>query len=148
MVHREYWTVYQPKRHSEGVQPCADLPYACQFLPVRPQGTFLVTGRVMDHTSICALIEAKWNLPAITYRDANAWPMLDMLDPGRPAFLTPPELAQPLLDTDPSALACNVSEPGTIPPPGSVTPPRPAGPAGPEHPQAQVKAGWARSSNT
>jgi phospholipase C len=58
----------------------------------------------------------------MTYRDANAWPMLDMLDLRRPAFLTPPQLAQPLLDTDPSALACDVSGPGTIPPPGSVTP--------------------------
>jgi phospholipase C len=84
-----------------------------------------VSHQVMDHTSVCALVEAKWNLPAMTYRDANAWPMLDMLDLRRPAFLNPPQLARPLLDTDPSALACNVSGPGTIPPPGSVTPPRP-----------------------
>ena len=35
---------------------------------------------VLDHTSICALVEAKWNLPAMTYRDANANAMLDMLD--------------------------------------------------------------------
>jgi phospholipase C len=83
-----------------------------------------VSHQVMDHTSICALIEAKWNLPAMTYRDANAWPMLDMLDLRRPTFLTPPQLAQPLLDTDPGALACNTSGPGTIPPPGSVTPGR------------------------
>ena len=97
--------------------PCAVIsPYS------RPN---YVSHRVMDHTSICALVEAKWNLPAMTYRDANAWPMLDMLDLRRPAFLHPPQLAQPLLDTDPSALACNVSGPGTIPPPGSVTPPRP-----------------------
>jgi phospholipase C len=82
-----------------------------------------VSHRVMDHTSICALIEAKWNLPAMTYRDANAHNMLDMLDLNRPHFLTPPTLAKPLLDTDPSALACNKSGPGTIPPPGSVTPP-------------------------
>jgi hypothetical protein len=37
------------------------------------------------------------------------------------AFATAPPLAPPLLDIDPSALACNVSGPGTIPPPGSVT---------------------------
>jgi phospholipase C len=78
----------------------------------------------MDHTSICALAEAKWNLPAMTYRDANARNMLDMLDLRRPHFLRPPKLAQPLLDTDPSALACNTSGPGTIPPPGSVSPPK------------------------
>jgi hypothetical protein len=49
--------------------------------------------------------------------------MLDMLDLRHTAFLTPPALARPLLDTDPGALACNTSGPGTIPPPGSVTPP-------------------------
>jgi phospholipase C len=82
-----------------------------------------VSHRVMDHTSICALAEAKWNLPAMTYRDANASNMLHMLDLRHPAFLSPPALAQPLLSTDPSALACSTSGPGTIPPPGSVTPP-------------------------
>ena len=82
-----------------------------------------VSHRVFDHTSICALVEAKWNLPALTYRDANASNMLDMLDLRHPTFLTPPALARPLLDIDPGALACNTSGPGTIPPPGSVTPP-------------------------
>jgi phospholipase C len=83
-----------------------------------------VSHRVYDHTSICALVETKWNLPAMTYRDANAGNMLDMLDLRWPAFLRPPRLAQPLLDTDPGSLSCSVSGPGTIPPPGSVTPPR------------------------
>jgi hypothetical protein len=46
-----------------------------------------------------------------------------MLDLRRPAFAEPPRLAKPLVDTDPSALACSVSGPGTIPPPGSVTGP-------------------------
>jgi len=82
-----------------------------------------VSHRVFDHTSICALVEAKWNLPALTFRDANANNMLDMLDLHRPAFLTPPALARPLLAIDPGALRCNTSGPGTIPPPGSVTPP-------------------------
>jgi phospholipase C len=84
---------------------------------------FYVSHQVFDHTSICALVEAKWNLPAMTYRDANAANMLDLLDLRWPAFLRPPRLARPLLDTDPSALSCNTSGPGTIPPPGSVTPP-------------------------
>jgi len=83
-----------------------------------------VSHQVMDHTSICALVEAKWNLPAMTMRDANARNMLDMLDLRRPHFVEPPQLAQPLVVTDPAALACSTSGPGTIPPPGSVTPPR------------------------
>jgi phospholipase C len=81
-----------------------------------------VSHRVMDHTSICKLIESKWNLPAMTYRDANAEPMLDMLDLRYPAFREPPALATPLLGTDPGALACNATGPGTIPPPGSISP--------------------------
>ena len=83
-----------------------------------------VSHKVMDHTSICALVEHKWNLPAMTYRDANAWPMLDMLDLRHPAFKTPPKLARPLLDTDHGALKCEKTGPGVIPPPGSVTKPK------------------------
>jgi phospholipase C len=78
---------------------------------------------VNDHTSICALVETKWNLPAMTYRDANAGNLLDMVDLRHPAFLHPPRLAKPLLDTDPSSQKCSVTGPGHIPPPGSVSPP-------------------------
>jgi phospholipase C len=95
--------------------PCAIVsPYA------RPG---YVSHQVSDHTSICALVESKWNLPAMTYRDANAHNMLDMLDLSRPAFLSPPRLAKPLLATDPGAMACSTKGPGTIPPPGSISPP-------------------------
>jgi phospholipase C len=80
-----------------------------------------VSHHVSDHSSICALVESKWNLPAMTNRDANANNMLDMLDFSTPAFLTPPKLAKPLLDTDPHATACDVNGPGTIPPPGSIS---------------------------
>ena len=80
-----------------------------------------VSHNVFDHTSICALVEAKWNLPAMTRRDANANNMLDMLDLTRPAFLHPPKLARPLLATHPAALRCSSSGPGQIPPPGSVS---------------------------
>jgi phospholipase C len=82
-----------------------------------------VSHEVYDHTSILKLVETKWNLPALTYRDANAQAPLGMLDLRRPAFAEPPKLAKPLLDTHPSVLACNASGPGTIPPPGSVTGP-------------------------
>ena len=80
-----------------------------------------VSHNVFDHTSVLKLVETKWNLPALTRRDANAHNMLDMLDFSRAAFAKPPALAKPLLSTASKALACNVSGPGTIPPPGSVT---------------------------
>ena len=61
-------------------------PYA------KPQG---VTNVVHDHTSALATIEAKWNLPALTYRDANAATVMDFLDVKRAAFLTPPTIEAP-----------------------------------------------------
>ena len=59
-----------------------------------------VTSVMHDHTSIIATIAAKWNLPALTYRDANANTLLDFLDlKNPPAFLTPPKLAAPSTPT-------------------------------------------------
>jgi phospholipase C len=46
-----------------------------------------------DLTSITAFIERKWNLPAMTFRDANADPMTDYFDFSHPAFAKPPPLA-------------------------------------------------------
>jgi phospholipase C len=53
-----------------------------------------VTNVVHDHTSVLATIEAKWNLPAMTYRDANAATMADFLD-SKVRFPEPPKLAAP-----------------------------------------------------
>ena len=77
-----------------------------------------------DHTSVLAMIERKWNLPALTHRDANANDLTDFLDLSalaaqRPTFPSLPPLAAPG-DTA-AALACSASGPGTIPPPGSIT---------------------------
>ena len=55
-----------------------------------------VTNVVYDHTSWLATIEAKWNLPFLTYRDANAKTLKGFLNlEGAPAFLQPPKLAEP-----------------------------------------------------
>ena len=77
-----------------------------------------------DHTSVLAFVERKWNLPALTYRDANANDLTDFLDLGalsarHPTFPELPPLAAP---GDTSArLACSTTGPGTIPPPGTIT---------------------------
>lgn len=82
-----------------------------------------VSHEVRDHTSILKFIETKWNLPALTFRDANADNLLDCLDFRRPpAFLEPPTLPLPGLATNPSN--CTPGNAGTIPPPGAVTPER------------------------
>ena len=54
----------------------------------KPNG---VTNVVHDHTSVLATIEAKWNLPALTYRDANAETVMDFLNVKRKAFREPPD---------------------------------------------------------
>ena len=43
-----------------------------------------------DHTSILRLVEALYDLPALTARDANADAMLDLFDFGCPPLLAPP----------------------------------------------------------
>ena len=83
-----------------------------------------VSHMVYDHTSVLALLERKWNLPALTYRDANASDLSDFLDlgaleSGRPTFPELPPLAAPG-DTA-ARLACSTTGPGTIPPPGSIS---------------------------
>jgi len=57
-----------------------------------------VSSVVYDHTSILATIEHKWNLPALTRRDAAANPLTDFLDLGDPPrFKTPAQLPRPAI---------------------------------------------------
>jgi phospholipase C len=64
---------------------------------------------VHDHTSILKLIETKWNLPALTARDANASNLLDSLDLRSRAFAEPPKLAAAQLPT--GLLPCYLKHP-------------------------------------
>ena len=60
--------------------------------------------RVYDHTSLTRFIEARFALPALTARDANAEPPTDLFDFAQPpAFLSPPDIATP--NVDPAGLA-------------------------------------------
>ena len=92
---------------------------------------------VYDHTSILALVERKWNLPALTNRDANANDLTDMLDmnalaAGHPTFPALPELAGA---GDPAAaLVCSTAGPGVVPPADSILPAPPAPAASPTAP--------------
>ena len=55
-----------------------------------------VSSVVYDHTSILATIEHKWNLPALTRRDAAATPLTDFLDlAAPPRFGQAPPLPRP-----------------------------------------------------
>ncbi len=57
-----------------------------------------VSDQVTDATSVLRLLQARYLLPALTGRDANAWPLMDMFDFSTPALLTPPELAEAPVD--------------------------------------------------
>jgi phospholipase C len=88
-------------------------PYA------RPRG---VTHSLYDHTSVLAMMERKWNLPAMTFRDANANDLMGFLDLSGPArsceeFLT---LAGYSTLAEPAPSNCPAVAP-TIGPEGSVT---------------------------
>jgi hypothetical protein len=79
-----------------------------------------VSSVVYDHTSILAFLDRKWNLAAMTYRDANANDLLDFLDldamrRGQPTFPEMPKLATP--GDTPARLACSKTGPGTVPAP-------------------------------
>ncbi len=66
-----------------------------------------VSRRVYDHTSILRFIETRFDLPALTHRDANADAMLKMFKFRRPRFLTPPPL--PPVPTPPHRPECSPS---------------------------------------
>ena len=61
--------------------------------------------QVTDHTSITRFVEAKFHLPAMTIRDANALPPYDMFDFAHPDFSVP---TLPTVTVDQTKLAaCN-----------------------------------------
>jgi phospholipase C len=83
-----------------------------------------VSSIVYDFGSILAFVERKWNLGALTYRDANANDLTDCLDlaalrRGRPTFPTLPKMRK--ANYRPATLKCSTSGPGQIPPKWSVT---------------------------
>jgi phospholipase C len=60
---------------------------------------------VTDHTSILRFVEARYNLPALTRRDANATAPFDMFDFSHP-IIAPPTLREAVIDP-PDAHGCN-----------------------------------------
>jgi phospholipase C len=51
-----------------------------------------------DHTSILRFIETRFDLPALTSRDANADPLLELFDFDDPPYLRPPRLPAAKID--------------------------------------------------
>ncbi len=63
-----------------------------------------VSHQIYDHTSITRFIEATFGLPALTARDANATPPMDLFDFQSPPFMTPPNITA-TTTVDPTVLA-------------------------------------------
>jgi phospholipase C len=70
-----------------------------------------VSHTVTDHTSILRFIQAKFGLPALSGRDANADALMDLFDFSNPPFAVPPTFAEPVIDPDRMA-ACEQRFPG------------------------------------
>jgi phospholipase C len=63
------------------------------FIVISPYAkAHYVSHVVHDHTSITRFIEARFGLPALTARDANAAPPMEMFDFKNPPFMTPPNI--------------------------------------------------------
>lgn len=82
------------------------------FIVVSPYARrHFVSHRVFDHTSITRFIEARFGLPALTKRDANASIPTDMFDFASPPFMTPPTLAPGAGLDDATRTRCNAAFP-------------------------------------
>ena len=86
--------------NSDGTMPAFDkLGVRVPFVVVSPYAKkSYVSHRVYDHTSIVRFIQARFVIPALTGRDANAEAPWDMFDFDNPAFLDPPAVTIPTID--------------------------------------------------
>ena len=67
-----------------------------------------VSHEVYDHTSITRFIEARFVVPAMTARDANAMAPYDMFDFDDPPFMDPPAIEIPVIPQDDLAACAEV----------------------------------------
>lgn len=82
------------------------------FMVVSPYARrHFVSHRVYDHTSVLRFIEARFGLPALTRRDANAAIPTDMFDFASPPFMTPPTIAPSAGLDDATRARCNAQFP-------------------------------------
>ena len=70
-----------------------------------------VSHKVYDHTSILRFIETRFDLPALTRRDANADAMLRLFSFGHASFPTPPALPPAVIDPVQQAACVNAPPP-------------------------------------
>ncbi len=80
----------------------------------RTRGEHYVSHKVYDLTSILRFIETRFDLPALTRRDANADPLLRLFKFSKPSFVVPPALpAAPIDQAHHDSDACVNAPPPT-----------------------------------
>jgi phospholipase C len=83
------------------------------FIVVSPYAKkHYVSHEIYDHTSITRFIGARFTVPAITARDANALAPFDMFDFDHPPHLDPPAIQLPNIPTSQDAVCSEIFETG------------------------------------
>jgi phospholipase C len=90
-------TPYQTSSSSSATYPVPGAfnttGFRVPFIVISPYAKAHYASHVVhDHTSITRFIEARFGLPAMTGRDANATPPYEMFDFQNPPFMTPPNI--------------------------------------------------------
>ena len=90
------------------------LGFRVPFIVVSPYARSQFVSHVTyDHGSLLRFIEARFGLPAMTRRDANATPPMEMFDFASPPFATPPTTLAHSRGNDAATIArCNAAFPG------------------------------------
>jgi phospholipase C len=100
-----------------------------------------VSHQTYSHSSVPRLVQARFELPALSARDANSTVPFDMFDFENPPFLSPPSLPDPVVDVlaskvcharfrkkKPAGKTVDVPDYGTPPPAASASAGDPEGP--------------------
>jgi phospholipase C len=77
--------------------------------PWSPPGA--ISGQIFDHTSVLRMIEWRWSLPSLTFRDATANNLAEVLDFRSPPNLRPPTFSVP---SGPFGLPCVPPDPADL----------------------------------
>jgi phospholipase C len=71
------------------------------FIVVSPYArAHYVSHDVLSHTSVLRMVQARFDLPALTARDANSQAPFDLFDFSAPSFAVPPSLPDAVIDAD------------------------------------------------
>lgn len=106
--HGGYWDHVPPPPACapDAIAPMSNQPWAFDrygvrvpFLVVSPYARKgFMSHTVTDQTSVLRFIQTRHDLPALTRRDANADPLLEMFDFEHPPFVKPPKLPKAKID--------------------------------------------------